>query len=268
VQPHEPYDVAPEEFYRDLVPGYDGLLDGTINNIRRHVKSKREASPEDLQHLLALYEGNLRYADSVLGDLIEILRESELLESSILVVTSDHGESLGERGRFGHGNNIHRETTAIPLLIRLPSRYAATGRVSVPFGTVDIMPTVLDFADVSAPPGRWGRSLLPQLGDLKPADWPRPLPSWAGGSTAASVAVFGADCKYTFDSRNGRESLFTFEEQEDGEDIRSRRPVTFDYLAFTSLTAGTPLSADTSAPETEELDAEALEALRALGYVE
>ena len=273
VQPHNPYDAAPDRFYVGLDPAYEGRFDGSHTTLLPLFNGALEAGPDDVAQLQHLYDGNLRFADWALGELLRVLRDRGVLETSVLLVTADHGESLGERGEFGHGKNVHRETVPIPLLVRFPARFGLTGRRQLPLGTVDLMPTLLDFVGVAPPQGIWGRSRLALLEDPGQSDWPRPLPAWAGAGRAGSVAVYGAGHKYVFDSRICHEGLLTVEDQEDGPDVRSDRPVTFDYLAFASYVPDAPdghqdgeVSADPA--ETPGVDDETAEALRALGYVE
>jgi len=270
VQPHNPYNAAPDRFYVGLDPDYEGRFDGAHETLLPLFRGALEAGPEDVANLRGVYEGNLRYADWALGELLGILGKSGLLEKSVLLVTADHGESLGERGEFGHGKNVHRETVPIPLLVRFPARFGLTGRRQLPLGTVDLMPTLLDFVGVARPEGIWGRSRLAALEDPGRSGWPRPLPSWAGSGRAASVAVYGGGHKYVFDNKTSGEALLTIDKQEDGPDVRDTHPVTFDYLAFASYVPDAPGDGIASADpaEGQGLDDETLEALRALGYVE
>lgn len=264
VQPHEPFDVAPSRFYRGLDPNYRGVFSGKGARGR----SREDVDAEDLKYLRQLYDGNLRYPDEEVGRLVASLRERGVLDESVLVLSSDHGESLGERGAFRHGHGVDRELVPIPLLIRLPSRLGVTGRRSSPVGNVDVMPTLLDLVGVSVPDSLDGTSFRHLLDGEDLAGWPRTIPAWAGGDRATTVAVYGAGYKYVFDSRTGRERLFTAEEQEDGEDVRVERPVTFGYLAFSSYLPGRSGSDDAPEDEGTRLDPQSVEALRALGYVE
>lgn len=269
VQPHEPYDVAPERFYR-LDTSYDGEFDGSAEIMGELFGGRRTPGPDDVEHLRRLYHGNLRYADWAVGELVAALDDRGLLERSILVVTSDHGEALGERGVFGHGRTVDRELAPMPLVIRFPSRLGLTGRRDFLVGSVDLLPTILEAVGAPVPDGIWGSSVLSALDGGERTGWLRPLPCWAGGAGhAGTVAVYGAgDFKYTYDSITGEERLFTVAEEEDGEDLRPGRPVTFEYLAFSSyITDATAPATDGS---TEELDVDEpdMDALRALGYVE
>ena len=181
VQPHQPYDVAPKRFYLGLDPHYDGEFRGSRQVMRQLYHGRLKVDADDVEHIRGLYHGNLRYADWAVGELVAALRESGILERSILVLTADHGEGLGERGVFGHGRSVDREVSPAPLIIRFPSRLGLVGRRAFPVGNADIMATLLDVVGGPVPQGIWGRSFLPMLEDSAAGLWPRPLPSWAGG---------------------------------------------------------------------------------------
>jgi arylsulfatase A-like enzyme len=205
----------------------------------------------------------------VVGELVAALRQRGVLERSIFVLSSDHGESLGERGTFGHGRTVDRELVPIPLLVRLPSGLGLAGRRDTPVGNVDVLPTLLQVVGAQVPEAIEGRSFVDLLeGRPDTSRWPRPLLSWAGGEKAATVAVYDANFKYRFDNARGGERLFTADDEEDGANVREDHPVSFDYLAFSSYLPDVASDESLPAGEAAALDAEALEALRTLGYVE
>ena len=91
-----------------------------------------------------LYDGAVAYTDSQLGRLFTFLKQQGLYDRSLIVVLSDHGESLGEHGEAEHGFFIYNSTLHVPLIFKLPGE-ARRGRViDAPVGTVDVSPTVLD----------------------------------------------------------------------------------------------------------------------------
>src|SRR5262249_10524378 len=84
-----------------------------------------------------LYDGEVHYADAEIGRLIEWLRGKGLLEKTVVVVTADHGESLGEhRYWFEHGRDAYETTCRVPLIVRLPAR--APGRRDDDFSLADL----------------------------------------------------------------------------------------------------------------------------------
>jgi arylsulfatase A-like enzyme/Tfp pilus assembly protein PilF len=105
------------------------------------------------------YDGEVSYADELVGRLLERLKSRERL---IVAVTGDHGEGLGDHGEAEHGIFLYREAVRVPLLLRLPRDTGAGTRIDAPVAQVDIPATLLDLADVKAD-GLDGLSLLPGL---------------------------------------------------------------------------------------------------------
>jgi arylsulfatase A-like enzyme len=111
-------------------------------------------SGPDRLYLDALYDGSLRYADRQLGRLIEYLRSQGRLESTLIVVTSDHGEHLLEvAGRFGHGGPWYDLVAQVPLIVFFPPALEPQ-EVSHFTESVDVMPTILSLAEVGLPAGK------------------------------------------------------------------------------------------------------------------
>ncbi|HEY3120622.1 MAG TPA: sulfatase-like hydrolase/transferase [Vicinamibacteria bacterium] len=103
------------------------------------------------------YLAELAYTDHVVGRLTAFLREAGLLDRTLVVVTGDHGESLGDHGEATHAYFIYDSTTAVPLIVRTP--WGDRGRRSAQVSSVDIMPTVLDLVGLPPQDGIDGRSL-------------------------------------------------------------------------------------------------------------
>ena len=96
------------------------------------------------------YDGEVAYADELVGRLLAPLRAKGTLEHTIVAVTADHGEGLGEHGEQEHGFFLYRETVRVPLVLRLPGGARAGLRVSGTVAQVDLPATLLDLAGVSA----------------------------------------------------------------------------------------------------------------------
>jgi arylsulfatase A-like enzyme len=95
------------------------------------------------------YDGEIAYADHQLGKLIQFLKQSQIYEQSLIVMLSDHGESLGEHGEQEHGFFIYNSTVHIPLIVKPPAvRGIRPGRVTTPVETVAVAPTLLSLAGV------------------------------------------------------------------------------------------------------------------------
>ena len=116
-----------------------------------------------------LYDANLRWADAGVGEVVRVLRARGLLDRTLLVVTSDHGEAFGEHGYVYHMHAVYDELVHIPLLVRLPGPSRVTGRVDSLTSTVDVLPTVCDLCGIRYPRAQvQGQSLLPLLTGAAP----------------------------------------------------------------------------------------------------
>ncbi|MFQ5744172.1 MAG: sulfatase-like hydrolase/transferase, partial [Acidobacteriota bacterium] len=121
------------------------------------------AAPEPYGSRLAErpYDGEIAYADALVGQLLEALRVSGELKRTLVVVTSDHGEGLGDHGEPGHGLFLYDATQRVPLLMRLPDRRAAGRVVEEQVRLIDIAPTILELLELPPEPGFHGGSLVP-----------------------------------------------------------------------------------------------------------
>ena len=110
-----------------------------------------------------LYDGEIAYTDSVLGNLVAFLKKAGAYQNAIIVVVGDHGEGLGEHGEDTHGLFLYDSTLHVPLIVKMPGN-AHNGMVIDPqVRTTDILPTVLSLTDVPAPAELNGESLVPLI---------------------------------------------------------------------------------------------------------
>lgn len=118
--------------------------------------------PVSRDELIAAYDAGVRYTDQQLGRVLTALRTANLDRDTIIVVTSDHGESLGEGGRLGHGNLYDTDLHA-PLMIALPRGERGGTRVTDQVSTVDLVPTLIELAGLPEDPELDGISRVPDL---------------------------------------------------------------------------------------------------------
>lgn len=119
-------------------------------------------APADLELVRDVYDGAVSYADAQFGLLMAGLQERGMLDEAVVVVLSDHGEQLGERGIFNHCCGVGDEETHVVLMVRMPGGGVAR-RVDGLVELVDVLPTVLDLVGATPPAGMRGRSLAPAL---------------------------------------------------------------------------------------------------------
>ena len=170
VCPHPPF-IAPQEFF-DLYP-QDQLPDpiqgspadrpqhAGIDHLRRAFSLDEPLSPEVVRRTAAAYYGATSYLDSQIGRVLTTLDELGLTESTRIVYTSDHGESLGSRGLFGKFT-MYEESAGIPMLLAGPGVPAGTV-VDTPVSLMDIHPTAIEAVGAEEHPDDAdlpGRSLI------------------------------------------------------------------------------------------------------------
>ncbi|HKE23932.1 MAG TPA: sulfatase-like hydrolase/transferase [Bryobacteraceae bacterium] len=110
-----------------------------------------------------IYDGELAYVDSLIAKLRLKLEQSGLWDRTVLAVTADHGEGLGDHGERNHGFFLYPSTTQIPLIVRLPAGEHAGARVKATARLIDVAPTIAAIAQVPVPATFQGRSLLPEI---------------------------------------------------------------------------------------------------------
>jgi arylsulfatase A-like enzyme len=115
-----------------------------------------------LGELLAHYDVEIRYTDEHVGRLLDALRENDLYDETLIVVTGDHGEEFGEHGLYREHWSTHDGTQRVPMVIKPPADTPVDPGVRDHLVTnVDLAPTITDYLGVD-PPERWqGRSLRP-----------------------------------------------------------------------------------------------------------
>lgn len=195
VEPHDPYFYAPAETpgfrtvsaerraeikesyskYKaalgadktDGVPTWSDAHDERVAACLRELDAQREDYSE-------LYDATVRAADHNIASTIETLKRRGAWENTILVVTADHGEEMGEHGGWLHGQSVYEEQVRIPLIVRFPKDEFAGTRVGQPVSLVDLAPTILEWAGApNATEGMRGRSLGPLIrGEAGAADEP------------------------------------------------------------------------------------------------
>lgn len=168
---HVPYD-PPEEFL-PLPPSeyfWEHKMVGSWEYNDRKKKGELEldpTTPDFLKKLNQLYDGEVLFTDRELGRLIETLKKLELYDDLLLIVISDHGESLGERGEFGHGYPRQNNMEAV-LIVKFPNKAEIEQPrvIGHPAGLIDIPPLILDLLGLKsrAQPFQ-GKSFLSLSGD-------------------------------------------------------------------------------------------------------
>ena len=107
------------------------------------------------------YDGEILHNDRSFGLLVDKLKQLGVLDNTLIVVVSDHGEEFWDHGWTAHGHSLYQELTHCALLMWNPKLLPAPRRVANPVQLVDVMPTVLDLLGLKIPEVAEGQSLVP-----------------------------------------------------------------------------------------------------------
>ena len=138
------------EYEQRFVEPYDGPFTGSTRELYRVAEGDLRPDPSDIRHLRNLYDAGVRQIDDRIEQLLGFLKGEGLLEDSLLVITSDHGEEFMEHGGVLHGFSQHQEVIRIPLIFHGPG-IPEDVRVSTPASLVDVLSTSLTALDVESP---------------------------------------------------------------------------------------------------------------------
>jgi arylsulfatase A-like enzyme len=165
-----PSDVAGQKAVHPVFEAF--FSEPAVANLYIGFDGHMDRMPEaDRQTLRAVYLGLATEVDAHIGRLIGYLKASGQYDDTLILVTSDHGEMLGDHFMWGK-ESIYDPAFHVPLMIRDPHRRQAAGTVVDAFTeAVDIAPTLLDWMGLEPPPAFNGRSLLPFVEGTSPPDW-------------------------------------------------------------------------------------------------
>ena len=123
----------------------------------------------DAKTLIAAYYAMIKQVDDQLGRMLEVLEETGQRENTMIIFTSDHGETLGDHGLIQKGCRFYEGLVRVPLIFSLPGQFVDGLRSDALVELVDKAPTLLELADLPIPEQMHGRSLLPILsGEAEP----------------------------------------------------------------------------------------------------
>jgi len=266
MRPHSPYRPARKFKERFAADVSEEFGDGAF------LKGLRGQPPDQEveRGVEKLYDGEVATNDQHFGEFLEMLRQHDLYDGSLIMFLSDHGEEFWDHADWGHGHTLYRELIRVPFVLRAPSN-PCTGRVDSLVGLTDVFPTVLDYAGIETPPNLPGRSL--RVIDDIPRD----------RVAVASVVTLGDDRGYPMVSiqddhlklirtsgRDGSTELELFDldaDPHESKNLHTSQPIIVNYLKA-RLARQQLLTQVMAVAETVPLDDETIEQLRELGYLD
>lgn len=281
LDPHETYN-PPAPYATKYFPDYRGSLtprDKMVTLFRQ----KPFANEEDFRYVQSLYDGEINYTDAQLGRFFAKLAELARTDSTLIVLTSDHGEEFKEHGSMGHKSSLYVEQTHVPLIFSFPKKIAAGRKVAVPVSAVDIMPTILDMLDRPPLAKAQGLSLVrylrPEAGEA-PQAAPRELftemgpigMKWEGSAHLKAIRSDRYELIVNYDDASKR--LFDWRaDPSQKNDLYAEKKDSTEINALEArldrfVRDGLAYNAEFRTKNEIEIDERTRERLRALGYME
>ena len=235
---------------------------------------ERVPDPGLVEEIIGQYDRAIGHLDAALGRLFASLDERGLLDSTWIIITSDHGEFFGEHGLVEHSKDVYEEVLDVPLIVRAPGQ--ELGEVlATPISSVDIPRLVLDGALPEHSP-HWAALFPYALGShslLAENHFSRPKdllhPSIGPRLRRVRTVLYRGPQKFIHSS-DGRHELYDLDDDPfEEENLYGRHPdLDATFLTEVRALLSGPTAHPGRAPEPRELSPERLEAMRALGYVD
>ena len=275
--PHGPYE-PPAPFagaYTDWYTGDFPVDAPALNSAAR--ADRRQPTDDDLRYVRSRYDENVVFADALVERLLRVLREAERYNDALVVLTSDHGEGFFEHGYFLHTRLLYDEFLRIPLVIKWPQTSVEFAPVvDANVNLVDVVPTLVDGLGLTHDlEGFQGRTLLPLVFDDEPLN--RTLFAETRGVARSDVAprpseaLVAGQYKVIRDEITGEFELYDLAaDPGEQDDVSDCEPFWSRYLlqSLRLQRHRNLLAASEHAQQPEQqLDAESIQRLRALGYL-
>ncbi len=270
---HDPY--APPAPFDSMFPGkarrfrFDAFRDAA-NDV---LSLKRDYAPWEKVHVLSQYDGGIAYLDQCIEGVVAHLRKLGVYDDTMIVVTADHGEAIGEHHLVLHGlGYVYEDQVRVPLVIKYPNQKHGDvfpGLASM----VDVLPTVLDVAGVAVPPVVQGQSLkngvvAQSRAVLSEAAPEREWYELHERFHQMHKALFFGSYKLIRSSGGTTELYDLSSDAAELHDLAKERPQLVAELSRRLEQAvGQPQAAGSGKSADSEIDADAVKRLRALGYV-
>lgn len=140
---HLPYSL-PNAYRKKFVSTPDEELQKVNQNPKEYYSGRIKMTEQDFQISRDLYDGALAYQDLRIGELYQFLKRRGILDDTVFIITSDHGESLGDKDHFDHYYVLYEPIIRVPLIIRHPEIFRAGVEDNSLVQTLDFFPTVLE----------------------------------------------------------------------------------------------------------------------------
>ncbi|MDD2680182.1 MAG: sulfatase [Candidatus Omnitrophica bacterium] len=217
----------------------------------------------DVDYYIAQYDGEIRRVDYQIGRLLEELKKSHLGQNTVIIITSDHGEALGEHERyFCHANSLYDELIKIPLIISWDKKIPLCLKIDQQVRMVDLMPTILDILKIRSRDMQ-GQSFLPLIMHKRDDFAP-----YAYSEQFELVSVRTKKWKLIYNQNNGKYELYDLEnDPQERSNIVTKEKDSFAFLRH-KLDEYLAAAKAQNKPVKPPIAEENKENLRSLGYAQ
>jgi arylsulfatase A-like enzyme len=185
--------LAPSPYYDLYDPEYEGQVDG--NEIAREPLFSNPPEEKDIQHITALYDGEVKQTDNDLREMLKVLKDRGIFDNSIVIILGDHGEQFYEHGHTSH-HGVYEELIHIPLAVSIPGTHAKGKIVDSLVSQMDILPTILDYLQIAVPESCQGKSFKPVIEGQVESVNEFVFAEYTGGADPDSYAIRSSRYKY------------------------------------------------------------------------
>ena len=160
--------IPPAPYDKRFDPDYTGTITG--ENFFFNPRINKDMPKRDLEHLIALYDGEIAWTDEHVGKIVDNLKAKGLLDNTVIAITADHGTEFFEHRNKGHRTTLFDELIRIPLIVRYPAGLPQNTHIDMQTRLIDVGPTLLALAGCPQASDVMGHSLVP-LARRNPLDF-------------------------------------------------------------------------------------------------
>jgi len=263
---HTPYNLPAPYFDLYTNSSSEGKSLNTSSGIALSKPDASNLTPNETDHIIAVYDGSINYVDDQLGKVFRKLDQLGIADNTIVIITADHGEAFREHGRFEHSHKPYIEEVHVPLIMKGPG--IPRNRIYENYVQhIDILPTILEILNIPKRKEIQGKSLLTPVKNSETQEYPETyscgLLSWP-----LSISLRTKEWTYIM-NQDGRDELYDrIDDPKEQKNLIKERPLIAqklkeeleDFIALTS--EGEPQVA-----EKVYIDEELKEQLKSLGYL-
>ena len=262
--PHAPY--LPPKKFRIFYPSENELVSPTPQNFKKLENGEIKANRDVLDFIEGMYDANILYADSIAREVYDFFNNNKLIEKTIIIITSDHGDACKmQHGKLGHNSTLFEEMTHIPFVMILPEGFNLKHIfIQNPSSVVDVPQTILDILGIDNDYGFKGRSFLPDV--LSPDEKSSYvfLENFSGRREQKAIRDF--QYKYILSLKD--EMLFEIgSDPSEKINLRSKRPNISGYFHQLIRHHFRQDISETEKVDLQKVDKEILRKLKTLGYI-